>query len=85
MRYVNFWSLNEVRLVTTMSGYLGVAAQLARRGDMVYAVEGYGCPVILRPIANADTYDFIGLAEIWSPTVSGTCENMEFDCIVRLQ
>lgn len=85
MRYVNFWSLNEVRLVTTMSGYLGVAAQLARRGDMVYAVEGYGCPVILRPIANADTYEFIGLAEIWSPTVSGTWENMEFDCIVRLQ
>ncbi|KAE9569520.1 Heterokaryon incompatibility protein 6, OR allele [Colletotrichum fructicola] len=85
MQHVNLWTLPQVRLITTTSGYLGMAAQLVKQGDMIYAVEGYGCPVILRPIKNAGTFEFIGLAEIWSPAVSGTWENMAFDCIVRLQ
>ncbi|KAF5498021.1 Heterokaryon incompatibility protein 6, OR allele [Colletotrichum siamense] len=85
MQHVNMWTLSQVRLITTTSGYLGMAAQLVKQGDMIYAVEGYGCPVILRPIENADTFEFIGLAEVWSPAVSGTWENMTFYCIVRLQ
>ncbi|KAI8230693.1 hypothetical protein K4K53_005315 [Colletotrichum sp. SAR 10_77] len=67
MQLVNLWTLPQVRLITTTSGYLGMAAQLVKQGDMIYAVEGYGCPVILRPIKNAGTFEFIGLAEIWSP------------------
>ncbi|KAF4817554.1 Heterokaryon incompatibility protein 6, OR allele [Colletotrichum siamense] len=85
MQHVNLWTLPQVRLITTTSGFLGVAAQLVRQGDRVYAVEGYGCPVILRPIKNADTFEFVGLAEIWSPAVSGTWENMSFDSVVKLQ
>ncbi|KAH0421735.1 ankyrin repeat and sam domain containing protein 6 [Colletotrichum camelliae] len=67
MQHVSLWTLPQLRLITTMGGYLGVGAQLARQGDMIYAVEGYGCPVILRPIEDAETVEFIGLAEIWSP------------------
>ncbi|KAK2754629.1 ankyrin repeat and sam domain containing protein 6 [Colletotrichum kahawae] len=85
MQHLDLWTLPQVRLATTTSGYLGVASLLARQGDMFYAVEGYGCPVILRPIEHVDTFEFIGLAEIWSPAVSGTWENMVFDSIVRLQ
>ncbi|KAI8283700.1 hypothetical protein K4K56_010591 [Colletotrichum sp. SAR 10_98] len=57
----------RMRLITTTSGYLGMAAQLVKQGDMIYAVEGYGCPVILRPIENADMFEFKGVAEVWSP------------------
>ncbi|KAF4816487.1 Heterokaryon incompatibility protein 6, OR allele [Colletotrichum tropicale] len=85
MQHINLWTLTQVRLITTTSGYLGVAAQLVRGGDRVYAVEGYGCPVILRPIKDANTFEFVGLAEIRSPAVSGTWKNMLFDSIVRLQ
>lgn len=51
-------SLIGRRLITTETGFLGLAPEAAERGDFVAIVYGCNFPVVLRP--NGDSYWFIG-------------------------
>jgi hypothetical protein len=52
-------SLHERDLITTETGYLGLAPKAVRPGDVVAILFGCKCPVVLRPQGD-DTYHVIG-------------------------
>jgi len=52
-------SLNQRALITTATGYLGLAPIAVRPGDVVAVLLGCKCPVLLRPAGN-NLYHVIG-------------------------
>jgi hypothetical protein len=48
------------RLMTTIKGYLGIAPKSARQGDVICILLGCEFPVVLRPLADRDSFDLVG-------------------------
>ena len=52
------------RLITTEKGYIGVALNKSRQGDLIVIALGSSVPFVLRPKEHGDTYAFVGEAYI---------------------
>ena len=52
------------RLITTEKGYIGVALNKARRGDLIVIALGSSVPFVLRPKERGDRYTFVGEAYV---------------------
>ncbi|RSL51439.1 hypothetical protein CEP54_011422 [Fusarium duplospermum] len=58
----NDGGLSRRRLISTIGGYLGLAAPFAARGDKICAIEGCHSLVLLRPVD--EYFEFVGLLGI---------------------
>lgn len=45
-------SLDQRALITTRTGYLGLAAEAVHQGDVVAILLGCNCPIVLRPYGD---------------------------------
>jgi hypothetical protein len=50
--------LTSLTLITTTTGYLGLAPKAVRQGDVIVILPGCGCPMIFRPCGNV--YNVLG-------------------------
>lgn len=48
------------RLAITKAGYIGAVPEKTRPGDIVVVLYGSSVPIVLRPTAGGNTYQFIG-------------------------